>query len=63
MSQRMPSCIGLTHGQIWKLFQESYGDQYREAELRAIHHKWIRAGADAGFRRNRVQGKDALPPR
>jgi hypothetical protein len=53
MARRMPSCVGLTHGQIWKLLLECYGQDLREQELRDIHQRWTRLGAEAGFRRVR----------
>jgi hypothetical protein len=49
----MPTCIGLTHGQIWQLFLQSYGSDLREQDLREIHNRWIRIASESGVRRKK----------
>lgn len=58
MANRMPSGVGLTHGQIWANFRECY-PELMERELLDIHRRWIKAGADAGFAKN-LSRKDAV---
>lgn len=42
---RMPSCIGKTNRQIWRMFQEAYPD-VDERQLREIHIRWGRVLAE-----------------
>lgn len=42
MTNRMPSCAGLTHRQIWQLYRASYPD-LDERQLREIHLRWVQA--------------------
>lgn len=46
MTNRMPSCVGMTHRQIWQAFREAY-PELDERSLREIHLRWVRAWADA----------------
>lgn len=40
MTNRMSSCAGKTHRQIWQMFREAYPD-LDERQLREIHMRWV----------------------
>lgn len=48
MTNRMPSCVGKTHRQIWQQYKEAY-PELTEAQLREIHLRWVRAWTAAGL--------------
>ena len=44
MSNRLPSCVGKTHGEIWDMYRVAYAD-LDERSLREIHNRWVYAYA------------------